>query len=181
MNFVQTEIRQPNCLPVVVQVKSNPRLEKMAHEQTQYEQSIRDLEKQLHTLQIDAQRLDQAKTFSLEGAKQSVEIKNQIKALERQLAEQQSRKAAVEDQLQQWRYEFAIRQYRRAQLWRELTEARPGPVNDWSYTQMYAIGEKEKRTSGDVRRDLRDVIGWLLNFGGVDEELKAELQQLEAA
>ena len=179
MKFIQTEIRPQGALPVTIQVRSNERLEKMAQEQAEYERSIRDLENQIQALEFERRKLDQSQNYSLEGGQQRAETKRRLEALERQLAEQQSRRNSVADQHEQWRYEFAIRQYRRARLWEEYAQAREGPVSDWSYTKMYNIGDREQRTTGDVKRDLIDTITWILSFGGEDAALRSELQQLQ--
>lgn len=171
------EIRHPGEMPTIIQIRSE-RVDRLRRSITQHESAMRDLEEQAQRLTLEIQRLDRGDNHSLETSQRRAAVKQQLQTLDRQIIEHQSHKKRIDDECRQWKEEIGIRQFRRRLLWREMAEARPGPVSDWSYTRMYAIGEKEQRTTGDVKRDLVDTITWLLNFSGPDAELTQELQQL---
>ena len=172
------EIRPRNSLPITIQLRPSERLDQLAQQGAEHERAVRDLEKQIRSLEVEAQRLDQNQTFSLEASQKRAGIKRQLAAAEQQLLEHRARRDQVLNQREQWVEQIGNREYMRRRLWQELSEARPGPVSDWSMTRMYAIGQREQRTTGDVKRDLIDTLTWLLNFGGPDDELQRELTQL---
>jgi chromosome segregation ATPase len=172
------EIRPQGELPTTIQIRNSPRLEKLAQDVAQHNRSIRDHEAQIHSLTVESQRLDHGGTFSVEISQRKAAIKQKLQAAERQLREHSSHRDRISDERRQWVEQIAVREYQRRTLWQELPLARPGPVSDWSMMRMYNLGEREQRTTGDVKRDLIDTLGWLINFSGPDAELVQELQQL---
>lgn len=177
--MLQTEIRQPCELPVIVNVPEFPKLVELKARAEGFKREAADYNAQIALLTREYAELNRDTLSAYSDSsifKRLAEIKRELTQLETKLAGATSQAVRIDDESRQWVEEFAWKLYRRQLLARELGEASDEPQPQM---RTYAIGETKRRPKLEILAELDACVCWLATWTG-DGSFMQELASVKA-